>query len=388
MVSKGFVVLLGGMLITGTLGSIHAFSVFVTPVETSLALSRSSVSSIYSLALVCLTLSVLFGHRIYARFSVPALAIGAGGLAALGLLIASHSTSIWGLYLGYSVLFGGANGLGYGFVLQLVGQALPTRTGMAMGSVTAVYAVGAMAFAKVFASIIESANYADAFAVMAAVLAVAGILAASVFWRTNVRYSAPSVERTRSTGPSGLLRTFWLGYGFATLAGLMAMAHAAGLVASRGGSGSQLVAGAILIGFGNALGGVTAGWLADRWAARHLLIALPLISALVLIGLALSSTVNLMIAGLVVLGFAYGALIAVYPVATAHYFTASAWAYGRIFTAWGLAGLGGPWIAGFLFDRTGDYALALWLAATAAILSAVCVLALPANGKEPRSKVS
>ena len=80
-----------------------------------------------------------------------------------------------------------------------------------------------------------------------------------------------------------------------------------------------------------------------------------------------------------VVGFAYGAIIAVYPAAvTAHYGAArSARVYGRVFTAWGLAGLAGPWLAGALYDLSGTYSVALGLAALAGVVSACFAFALP-----------
>ena len=57
--------LLASMLVTLVLGSVHAFSVFIAPLERLLLLPRSEVSLIYSLALVALTLAVLLGYRVY-----------------------------------------------------------------------------------------------------------------------------------------------------------------------------------------------------------------------------------------------------------------------------------------------------------------------------------
>ena len=53
----------------------------------------------------------------------------------------------------------------------------------------------------------------------------------------------------------------------------------------------------------------------------------------------------------------YGAIIAIYPTLVAKLFglEKSAWAYGRIFTAWGLAGLTAPSIAGFFYDYSDNY---------------------------------
>lgn len=112
---------------------------------------------------------------------------------------------------------------------------------------------------------------------------------------------------------------------------------------------------------------------ADRWPVRWQLVSLPLFSAAALFGLALWTAVPLSIAALTVIGFAYGALIVAYPVAIAARFGPARFAkvYGRIFTAWGTAGLVAPWLAGALYDVTGTYAVALLLAGCTALLSAL-----------------
>jgi OFA family oxalate/formate antiporter-like MFS transporter len=72
-------------------------------------------------------------------------------------------------------------------------------------------------------------------------------------------------------------------------------------------------------------------------------------------------------------GFGYGALIAWIPAAIARLAPPAAArpAFGRVFTAWGLAGLAGPWIAGLLFEQSGSYRLALLLAAALAFAAAI-----------------
>ena len=74
-----------------------------------------------------------------------------------------------------------------------------------------------------------------------------------------------------------------------------------------------------------------------------------------------------------------GGMAATYPAAVAIYFgvARTALVYGRVFTAWGVAGLVAPGIAGYLYDTTGGYTLALALAAGAALLSAIVAATLP-----------
>ena len=122
--TRPLMTLTASVLVTGLLGSIHAFSVFVVSLETTYAANRSEVSLVYSLALLSLTILVLFGHRIYPLLDPPKLAAFSCLAAAAGLVLAASLDSLMGAYLGYGLVFGAANGVGYGFVLQLAAQAL------------------------------------------------------------------------------------------------------------------------------------------------------------------------------------------------------------------------------------------------------------------------
>ena len=96
---SGRLTLIAGCLVTFTLGSVHAFSVFVLPLESFYSVGRSSVSFVYSLALLSLTIMVFFGHRFYGRCSPPNLTALACIVAGSGLLIAGTSSSLIGVYV-------------------------------------------------------------------------------------------------------------------------------------------------------------------------------------------------------------------------------------------------------------------------------------------------
>lgn len=106
---------------------------------------------------------------------------------------------------------------------------------------------------------------------------------------------------------------------------------------------------------------------------------LSVLSTVGLTGLLLFDGPTAALVSLVVIGLAYGAVIAAYPFAVTALFgpERAPAVYGRIFTAWGLAGLVGPWLAGAVFDVYGDYRPMLAGAATAGLASAVLAIALP-----------
>jgi len=365
--------------ISTALGSIHAFSVFVSQWERLPGADRASVSLVYSIALVSLTAAVLLGYRIYQQLAPFAVFTIVGVLSAIGLATSASSSSVASLYLTYGVLFGGANGLGYGYALQLSGQAAPVHRGFAMGLVTAFYAVGATVAPLFFVFLINNGGNAFALKVSSAiVLVVSLVAAATVKWSNAFYESEPTAEKHSLTPTLKQARALlWAGYGSAVTAGLMIIAHAYGIALWMNLNASSATWATTIVAFGNMLGGFSAGYYADRVLGLRLLRWLPLFTSLGLILLVwpLGTASIVVFIALALVGYCYGAIIAVYPVAVADLFGALAAPriYGQVFTAWGLAGLLGPWVSGWLFDLTGSYSIPIVIAVS---LSAISVIAI------------
>ena len=140
--SNSKVVLLSSMLLMMVFGSVHAFSVFLSPMENHFQASRSAISLIYSLALVLLTFAVFLGHRLYSLVRPSLFVLIFCLLAIIGLVITAYADHIIVAYLGFGVMFGFANGLAYGFALHICAQTNQNNKGLAIGLVTASYALG------------------------------------------------------------------------------------------------------------------------------------------------------------------------------------------------------------------------------------------------------
>ena len=350
-------------LVSAVLGTIHAFSVFIDPLEASFAASRSAVSLTYSLALVSLTSAVLVGPRLFGRWSAAAFIAGACAFAALGAVVAALAPSLPMVWLGYSLIFGAANGLGYGFGLQLAAQVSPGREGFAMGVVTAAYALGAALSPALFEG---AGGFTNAMLGLAAALAVAG--AVSAIMLRGVRF-APGSAAGGAQAPAQEQILLWLGYFGAVLAGLMVIGHAAEIARSFAAPAPAWVA-PMLIAIANLGGSIACGRAADHVPGGRILIALAAATAAT--AFALASLGGAVLVALALVGFCYGGAIAVFPavIAKRYGMAASARVYGRVFTAWGAAGLAGPWLAGALFDRSGDYDAALFTAAAVGLAGA------------------
>ena len=369
---SGLLTLLSGMILMLVLGSVHAFSVFLEPLETGFNAPRSDVSLTYSLALVCLTISVLFGDRVFKHLKPASLIILVCTLAAVGCLISALASTLQTVWLGYSLMFGAANGLGYALALQSSAQANPHWKGIAMGVITASYALGAVLSPLFFKLLLDHHGFSGAMTGLAVILfLIAPVTCALMIkGKTQLRVDQPLQEEKASINPSTIF-ILWLGYGSAVLAGLMVIGHATGIARAGGMGDGIILAAPIIVSALNMMGSLLGGWLTDRLSTKTALMLFATLTTLSLLILIFGTGHLAILTGLAIIGFSYGATIAAYPVAISSLFgpVAGVRIYGRVFTAWGFAGLAGPWLAGYLYERSGDYHLALMIACFAGMIS-------------------
>ena len=360
--------LAGCVLLSGVLGSIHAYSLFIESFESDLGVGRGEAGAPYSVALASLTVAVLVSHRLFRLVPGPLVVLIASGGAAIGLLLAASANSLAGVVLGYGIVFGAFNGLGYAFSLQRASESNPDRRGFALGLVTAAYALGGASTALVLDKHVAASGATSALRWLALAIAVTGIVTSALL--ANNDSPARGSSARLSSANLRTLAPLWMAYLLAVLAGLMALGHAAAIVDDAGGPGGAAV---VAAGLASASGGLWIALVADRTATDRLLRLLPLGSAIVLVVAAMASHGVVLMVAVAGIAFTYGALIAIYPLAVAQRFGQDGYsqAYGRVFTAWGTAGLVGPVGAGHLFEVTGSYRIPMFLAAAAAIGSAV-----------------
>ncbi|MBX2867825.1 MAG: MFS transporter [Acidiferrobacterales bacterium] len=377
--SSGRITVIASVLMVTILGSIHAFSIFVPEWESRLDTGRAEVSLIYSVALVFLTLAVLTGYRVYRVWSAAKIFALVGTVAGMGLALSGLFASLPALLLFYGVLFGAANGLGYGYALQLSAQATPEHPGVSMCLVTAFYAVGATLSPFLFSSLIQiGGNGLALYAAGIIVFLVSVISVCLVLWaKPDFKSENPSSLIALSAELRRARWLFWIGYGASVASGLMVIGHAFNVADWLGFENTEATFATVIVALGNMLGGFSAAYFSDRIDKRKLLLFLPVITTLGVVALTTpsASTVAIGLFSLGLVGYSYGALIAVYPVAISEQFGAlsSPRVYGQVFTAWGIAGLLAPWLSGFLFDRTDSYLSALMIAVACNVLAIVVV---------------
>jgi OFA family oxalate/formate antiporter-like MFS transporter len=338
---------------------------------------------VFAAALVVFTVSLLAVGRGLRRFG-PRAVLGTSAVlagAGLGLTAAAQRPEL--PWLGIGLLFGAANGLAYGVAVSLAARVPERRRGTASGVVVGAYAAGPVLLGLVAPVALPAGGWRTCLAVLAVATTALLALAAAL---------APA-DRTPRSGdgggpvPSGALVALWGVFAGGAAPGLVLFATAAPLAAARGLGPAATGAAVSLLAAGNLAGRLSAGWWSDVVGRLPALATALAVTTVALAGLATSAAPATVLPAFAAVGLAYGAVSALVPAATADRVGARAFptVYGRVFTAWGCAGLLAPLLAGTVTAAGGQRPGALLLLAVPAVPAALAVLALarrPAPGEQ------
>ena len=359
------------LLITFGMGSIHAFSTLIQGIELQTSVGRMASSLIYSTALISGTLAVYFGHILYQKFSVIKLISLMIILPIIGLFFSS-SGSWLGWIIGYGVFFGFSSGIGYGLSLHIASSVTDdNKLGFRLGLVTASYAFGAVIFSVIFPVLFDNFGFENGYMLGLGTLLIIVTIGLFLFIASKVKIGT-STSISQKIKPQKIkIFKLWLGYFLGVFAGLMAIAHAVPLISSFGGSAVIAITAISLMSFGSGIASVCTGWLVDRFGCKRPLVVILIINSFAILGLSIMTSIDLLFIMLILIASLYGAIIAIYPTLINHLVgqDLSALVYGKVFTAWGAAGLASPALAGWLFEINNNYDIAILFILTMSVIA-------------------
>ena len=359
------------LLITFGMGSIHAFSTLIQGIELQTSVGRMASSLIYSTALISGTLAVYFGHILYQKFSVIKLISLMIILPIIGLFFSS-SGSWLGWIIGYGVFFGFSSGIGYGLSLHIASSVTDdNKLGFRLGLVTASYAFGAVIFSVIFPVLFDNFGFENGYMLGLGTLLIIVTIGLFLFIASKVKIGT-STSISQKIKPQKIkIFKLWLGYFLGVFAGLMTIAHAVPLISSFGGSAVIAITAISLMSFGSGIASVCTGWLVDRFGCKRPLVVILIINSFAILGLSIMTSIDLLFIMLILIASLYGAIIAIYPTLINHLVgqDLSALVYGRVFTAWGAAGLASPALAGWLFEINNNYDIAILFILTISVIA-------------------
>ncbi|MEI6713261.1 MAG: MFS transporter [Verrucomicrobiota bacterium] len=153
-------VLVCGILLLASLGSVYAWSFFTKPLCETYGWSKMAVSWVFSLAVAGLGLSAAYTGPLVSKLGSRRLLYRSAAFFAGGYLVAAFALYIKNLpllYLGYGVIGGIGLGTGYVTGVTTIAGWFPDKKGFATGLVVMGFGIGALLMSKVVAPFALSA---------------------------------------------------------------------------------------------------------------------------------------------------------------------------------------------------------------------------------------
>ncbi|MGB9765577.1 MAG: L-lactate MFS transporter [Candidatus Saccharicenans sp.] len=452
MKNRWFVVL-GALIIQISLGAVYIWSVFQTPLLHHFPSWRETqVTWPAQIILAFFALAVIIGGRIQDKIGPKPVALAGGLMLGTGLILSKFtanfppSTALFWLIITYSVLGGLGIGAAYVCPIATCIKWFPDKRGLITGLAVAGFGAGAFFFAPLARGLIEGEYYQllgrnlfrlpavglfNTFLVLGIIFLIT-ITAGAMFLKNpepgyqpvgwnpsaNPDQSILSSNQKANFTPAQMFRTWqfwslWAAYLFGCAAGLMIIMKASplwqSLALSRlslGIDGSQFhqisSAGALtvsVIAIFNSLGRLIWGKISDLAGRKQALLAIFLICSLTMLSLPGLTRFSFFLSGLSLIGLCFGGFLAVFPAITADFFGTKHYGanYGYMFSAYGVGGIIGPYLAAALmkttaiihiqeFDKAGqsikksiivgNYNQAFWIAGLFCLLAALAILFL------------
>jgi MFS family permease len=392
-------VTLAGVGLNLALGILYAWSIFskqlTEPLEKGgFGWTRLQATLPYTIAIGCFAVMMVPAGRLQDRFGPRLVATAGAALTGAGLFVASLASpeSAWPAMLGFGALAGTGFGLGYAAATPAAVKWFPPeKKGLITGLVVAGFGIAPVYISPLAKWLLASQGIASAFRTLAIAFSVAMLGLAQLI--RDPPSAAPrkvAAGRAVDAGWRQMIRapTFWslyLQYAFAATAGLMIIGHLAKIIAVQSNNTVKAVVFLQLLAIFNALGRVAAGVVSDAIGRVITAAFVFILQAFNMVFFQSYATESGFMIGAALVGFNYGACLSLFPSSAADLWGTKDLGlnYGILFTAWGVGGVFGPLLAGWIADTQGSYApaynVAAWLLVGATFLALLSYVAISVN---------
>ena len=410
-------VILGALIVQLCLGSIYAWSFFQTalrdgagayiwdPLYTQLP---------FAAGLASFALFMIFAGRWQDRVGPRKVATVGGILLGIGYISAFFVDMVTGgdaflgtvyLVITYGIIGGAGIGFAYVCPIAALVKWFPDKKGTITGIAVAGFGAGALVFGYleqyllVLYNVPATANIGMPMLILGIIYLVLVVLGAQVL--TNppegwlpAGYTLPTTTadgKGEGVLPGAMIKTstfwlLWLMFVFAATAGLMTLGNvkSAALLIDPTADAVILVGVMSLL---NAAGRIVWGATSDKIGRENTMIIMFSVLAVGMFAFAWMSTIAIswyaVMAIASLIGFCFGGNFALFPSATADFFGTKNVGknYGVMFTAYGIAGITGAFVAGPIVSITNSYYMAFVITGVLAIIAVLFTFVLRSKRK-------
>ncbi len=425
-----------GILVMLCLGTVYSWSIYTNSLIAGFNWSTQDATLPFELAIFFIGVGAVVGGRWQDRVGPRTVTIVGAVIWGAGVLLAGVATAslgkIW-LDITYGVIGGFGNGMAYVTPVAMVTKWFPDRRGLGSSMVVMGFGLGAfvynqivtrlamygaaakpaLAYVKARDAAIKGGTAFDPtsyqlsadvvhgvmmlFIASGIIFLIVGGLAALALKNPPQGYSVAGVSAAAASTSSGYmpgettampqLYLLWLLLFLNVTAGIFIISNAVPMISEFSGAGAATAAlwyG--LIAVFNGLGRFFWGAISDRIGRGMTYTVMYLVQVVIFFTVGhINGLAGVLICFAIVL-LCYGGGFGVMPSFTADLFGTKylGQIYGYILTAWGVAGIVGPFIAAFVKDRTGSYTGALVWIAVMLIIAAVIPFFVKKPAGEPK----
>jgi len=429
-VMNRWIIIIGSIMVQVALGAIYAWSAFATPLKgikatdaapaivSEFGFSATEAQAIFAAGLATFAIFTIIGGRLQKKYGPRKIALLGGILLGLGYILASFVGGSFPLKLLFLGIVAGA-GIGLAYVVPIaVGvKWFPDKKGLVSGLAVAGFGFGAFIWilmanppsvlgfnglitqqAGQFAYTIANVDMAFRFYGIAFLLLV--VIGSFVMinppagWRPK-GWNPPEESKSEKKRflsdlkPKEMLKTrqfylLWMMFLIGALAGLMVIGNIK--IFAEGSDGFQrfgfsqadatnfaIIGAAICLPIFNGLGRIVWGKVSDNIGRRKALIIMCVFQGIMMASFYYTTSNPYMFyVAAALIGFNFGGNFALFPAATADSFGNEnvGLNYGYIFTSYGVGGIVGPLLGGFVKDSTMPFTAAFYPAAILCFIAA------------------
>ncbi|MBS1187708.1 MAG: Nitrate/nitrite transporter NarK [Burkholderiaceae bacterium] len=381
---KGWIVVFAGFCINLTFGCLYTWSIFSANLSNAQGWTASQAAMPYTTAIGVFALVILLGGNLQDRFGPKIVTIFSGIFIGLGLIVCGLFPTLYGIVLGFGVITGSGIGLGYASVAPAALKWFePNKKGMIVGIVLTGFGLAPLYVAPLTRHLISVYGIFTTFKLLGILFGVTVVLMAQCMNNppetesANEKYQKLLSRYVDTPGEytwKAMVRTnefylLWVMYLFGAMTGLMLMGHMAKILQVQTGSSENVVLMVAAFSISNALGRPTAGFISDKLGRGRTMAVLYIVQGLTLLMLSRANTFFGVFLASIIITYSYGAMLTVFPSAIGDFYGTKnlGFNYALLFTAWGVAGIFGPQLAGYLLDVTGGYTTIFYICAAANI---------------------
>lgn len=392
---RRFLILFCSVLISFCLGGVYAWSAFVPALQEEFGFSALQCQVVFGLTIAIFTVAMVLAGRLLRRIP-PRFVAGAGGLLlATGYVIASASGGEFRqIVIGVAVVGGVGIGLAYVVPIAVCLRWFPNHRGLITGVTVCGFGAGGVGLTAIVGSM-QLAGVATLDIFRWVGLVYAGLVIPASMVLAMPRHDVPSGGAIGPAVPiANLVRTrsflvLALGIFCGTFAGLLIIGNLRPIGLAAGVAPAAAMMGISLFAVGNAVGRITWGLLVDRFGRVCIPVSLSALAAAIVLKALPGSSSLLFLVGSLVCGLAFGACFVLYAAQVSMRFGVDVFAslYPLVFLFYGLSGVFGPLLGGYIFDITGSYVPAMGLAIAVALLGAAGTALLDRSATPVASEV-